>query len=124
MFRKFQPVTGRDFRGAEPDNLSRSAAEIDGVHDQNVGPSFEIGEQVKARRSPVEKLDERRPLLLPEPANDLHAKTVVSEQRIPDAENQHVIHSQGLSLGFQPGGRIFRPLIIDDSIPFSRSTSR
>ena len=83
-----------------------------------------MGEQGKAGRAPVEKLDERRPLLLPEPANDLHAKTVVSEQRIPDAENEHVFHSQGRSFGFQPGGRIFRPLIIEDIIPFSRSTSR
>ena len=29
-----------------------------------------------------------------------------------------------VDLNGHPGGRIFRPLIIDESIPFSRSTSR
>ncbi len=117
-------MVGLDVRRAEPDDLPWSAAKIDGVHDQNVRPSFEMGKQVKACRSPVEKLNARRFFLLSKPANDLHPKTVVSAERIPDPENEDVLHSQGRSLGFQPGGRIFRPLIIEDSIPFSRSTSR
>ena len=124
VFREFQPAIVRDVRRGEPDDLPRLSAEVNSVRDQNVRATFEIGEQGKARRPPVEKLNEGRLLLFLEPANDLHAKAVVSEQRISDAENEDVFHSQGLSLGFQPGGRIFRPLIIEDIIPFSRSTSR